>query len=216
LRFRVLSFGGSVALALLTFSAAAPQATAGTIYNNLAQTSDGADQVVDFGPLADSFSTGADAVSPTDLQLLLTVIDPTDGGTFAIELLPDAGITPDFGAPLEVIAGIADSSLTVSPAVYDYVFSTPVALAANTRYWIGLDDPTNGSSAVWFWAPENDGNSSEYLSNQSGVFPNSGEPYQMQLNVNLISAAPEPASWSLMIVFGVGPFVFMARRRKRG
>jgi hypothetical protein len=81
-------------------------------------------------------------------------------------LLPDAAISPDFGAPLEVIAGIADSSLTGSAAAYDYVFSTPVALAANTRYWIGLDDPTNGSSAVWSWVAANEGTgtASEYLS----------------------------------------------------
>lgn len=57
--------------------------------------------------------------------------------TFAIELLPDIGTTsPNFGSPLEAMAGIADGSLTGTPADYDYVLG-PVTLAANTRYWIG-------------------------------------------------------------------------------
>jgi PEP-CTERM motif len=40
----------------------------------------------------------------------------------------------------------------------------------------------------------------------------------MQLNVNVISGTPEPASWSLMmlltIVSGICAAVFMARRRE--
>jgi hypothetical protein len=208
--------GGSVALAFLTLSVAAPQANAGAIYDNLAQSATSVWGISSYGTLADSFSTGASAVTVTDVQLYLGAASPADGATFLISLFPDEGTTPIGGAPLAVITGL-DSSLSAVTLV-DYVFTTPAALAANTRYWVVLAAGAGNTSVGWQKADTNGGTgtTSEYNYFASTVFGNSSlAPFQMQVNVSSSSATPEPASGSLMIVFGVCASVFLARRRKR-
>jgi hypothetical protein len=171
--------------------------------------------------LAASFSTGVTALTLTDVQLSIESANTSDGNTFAVELLPDTGSTsPNFGAVLEAITGVADSSLTGALADYDYVLG-PVTLAANTRYWIGLSAPGTSSSVQWsYTSSQGTGSASEYFYDASIVSPNNPfGPFQMQVNISDSSAAPEPASgWlmiSLTIVFGVCVTVSMARRRQR-
>jgi len=132
--------------------------------------------------LADSFSTGTTAVTLTDVPLSLDASNPAASGTFAIELLPDAGITPNFGASLAGIAGVADTSLTASPADYDYVLSTAVSLAANTRYWIAFV-LTSGTSAQWSSDAGNSGTgtASEHYYSQTPTDPSDAGQRNFQL-----------------------------------
>jgi hypothetical protein len=218
MKLSVPSFGGSIALALFTFSAAAPQATAAAIFDTLSLTYAGDTALATFGPLAASFSTGSTAVTLTDVQLSIEATNPSDGDTFLIGLFPDTGTTyPYFAGPLVTITGVADSSLTGAFADYDYALG-PVALAANTRYWIALNT-TNASSVEWSdTGSQGVGSESEYFLADSNVSANDPfGPFQMQVNAE--EATPEPASGSLIlslaVMFGLCAAVVKARRRQR-
>jgi hypothetical protein len=199
LRLSYLSVGGGIALALLSLTVAPAPAAAGTIYDNSTQLSGGTALVTsaDNGPLADSFSTGATDVSLTDVQLLIGADNPSDGGSFTVDLLSDSSTSP--GSVLDTIGTINDSSLTTSLGLVDVALTTPYALTADTRYWIELSgDPT---SAFWAFTASNTGTgvAGEYNYYAGLVKANDTfTPYQMQVNVS-----PEPASWTLMIVFGI-------------
>src|ERR1035441_6547815 len=64
-------------------------ANAGVIvYDSLPQSSNGSDLVGSFGPLYDSFSTGADSGPISSVSFLLSG-DNTDGGTISANLYAD-------------------------------------------------------------------------------------------------------------------------------
>ncbi len=206
MKLSIRSAGASIALAFLAFSVA--QASAVTIYDNLSQTSGGSAEVSsqDHGPLYDSFSTGAQAVNLTDVKLLLQASTPGDGGSFLVGLYADNSTSP--GSALATSALTPDSVLQANLAVIDFPFLQ--ALAANTRYWIGVS--ATNSSAQWSYDMTNGGIgvANEYNFYDGSVSANNAfTPYQMQVNVK--AATPEPASWPLVLLFGAG-FVLIRRR----
>lgn len=188
---------------LLSPSAAYPS----SIYNNLSGTTAGSDGVYSFGPLADSFSTGASGLSMNQVQLILALYGPVTGST-NIELLADSSTHP--GAPLATIGSINDGALTDSYATYS--FTTSYTLAANTRYWIELIS-TNNSSLQWAYTSSK-APSTEYFFNRNGVHPNSGDPYQLAVSGSAPAPArvPEPASITLLMTGLLG---FAASRQKQ-
>lgn len=187
-------------------------AHATSLYNNLAAVSSGADGVAisgftnDFGPLADSFSTGSSAVALTSVTLDLQATNPGDGGIFTVTLDSDNSTSP--GSALETIGTISDSSLTSSLA--DYTLTTDFALSADTRYWIELSSLSPTSSAYWSWSTDTSGTgvANEFFWNQGGVHPNSDSPYQMDVE----AGAPEPSS---LLLLGSGLMMLAAPLRRR-
>lgn len=194
--------------ALVTAGAlAASAAQAGALLDTLSSPPSGfADPVADLGPLADSFSTGASAVTLGSVSLLLGAT-PTDGGSVTVSLLSDAGQSP--GALIDTLGVIPDAALSSTGTVAS-VGGAGATLAANTRYWISVST-SDASSAVLSYtnASTGAGASGEVFANANGVFPDSEGPYQIR-----VLAAPEPAAWSLMIL-GAGLIGGAMRRRRR-
>jgi hypothetical protein len=119
-------------------------------------------------------------------------------------------------APLSQIAvlgTLSDTSLTSSPAVYD--FPVPdIPLAAGTRYWI-MVSTSSDSIALWAWgADAGTGVTAEYFTNETGVHPNSGLPYLMEVTVLPgVSVTPTPPSLILVLI-GLGGIAFYFGMRR--
>jgi hypothetical protein len=148
-------------------------------------------------------------VGLADVKVLVLADTPTDGGSFNVDLLADSATSP--GATIATLGTVADSSLTGSLAVFDITLATPIALAANTRYWIELAG--GATSGEWSYDAANTGIGvpSEYNYYGGTVYNNNGfTPYQMQVNVT--GGVPEPATWAMLIV-GLGLSGFALRRR---
>jgi hypothetical protein len=144
------------------------------------------------GPLADSFSTGSTTIYLTDVKVSLTYFGTIGNGSTHVELFSDSSTAP--GTLLTTVGTLADTNLTGSLTIFDFTLSTPFALAANTRYWIGLvADPTNGSVAAWSSSDSAAGTgvAGQYLEYQGGIYANDNGPWNMEV---IGSAVPEPSS----------------------
>ena len=202
-RFRL---EGTIAL-LVCFLFLAGAANAAVIYDNLGS----AKQLVripisSFGPLYDSFSTGGSGFSLAGVQLLLNASQVT--GSISVALYQDNATSP--GASLAAIGVLNDSALTSTLSVYGFTLSTPYALAANTRYWLGVSSG-DGSSANWGWSLDQSatGVAGEYFANSNGVFSSVNGPYQMALSD--IAQVPVPGA---LLLFAPGLAGLAAIRRR--
>jgi hypothetical protein len=208
-------------VAALALSGVASAASATVIYDNLSPGegvnagSSGISSAAT-GPLADSFSTGADAAYLTDIKLLVGASDPNDNSGFFAAVYTDNSDT--VGSFLGVVGAVPDSSLTTSLTTLDLPQGPGEFLAANSRYWLVLINPFGPTSALWGYDATNTGigtanefnyyNGTYYANNAGGI----ATPYQMQVSVTNV---PEPATWLLTIagVFGLGSALRVARRR---
>jgi len=84
-----------------------------------------------------------------------------------VGLYTDSATGP--GSLLETLGTIPDSHLNTTLAVLDFSLSSPEALAANTRYWIGVS--ATNSSAEWSFDATNGGTgvANEYNDYDSSV-----------------------------------------------
>ena len=191
------------------------------IFNNINLNTEPADNVTGFGPLYDSFSTGASSFTLQDIKLNLQALQASSS-TMDVAIYQDSNTSP--GSLLFHIGSIADSVVephTASSACgfnldyCDYAFDFPIAkgyvLSPDTRYWIGLSS-TNGSSGLWVYGGE--GMPGEYIANSLGVAP--GSVYQMQLSgAAAPEPAPEPGYFLVHLVGGFSLCVVALKRRYR-
>jgi hypothetical protein len=228
--FGVSAMRGKLLLAALVAAAglltAPVQAT--VLYDNLGAASGGADPVADgtAGPLYDSFSTGAGSFSFSHLQLVIGLGGASPNSSLDVALYNDNGLIP--GTLNTDIATISDSSLSSTLGVVSLYFPA-ITLDATTRYWIGLSSPD--SASTWSWAVDNSGTgvSGEYYANAFGVSANGdlpfpvcfilgfacgGQPYQMRVSDETLSATPIPAVLPLFAT-GLGALGVVGWRRKR-
>ncbi len=210
------------ALAVISLALAPMTMSAGVIYDNLSVGSGAvsggvagvAPAPAAHGPLGDSFSTGGSAVNLTDVKLLLSASNPSDGGFFAILLLSNNANSP--GATLDTLSVLPDNFLTTTLSALEIALfpPSPIALAANTRYWIEVTSNDQGS-AQWSFDATNVGTgvASEYNYFNGSALANSAfTPYQMEITVAPASSAvPEPATWTLL---AAGLALIPAIRRK--
>ncbi|HEX4182243.1 MAG TPA: choice-of-anchor R domain-containing protein [Caulobacteraceae bacterium] len=197
-------------VALAAGLAASMGAHAADLYNDLGGVSAGEDPVHGFGPLADSFSTGASAVKLTDISVLVSGGNASSSAAWTLSVLADDGTQP--GAALASYI-LSDSVLSSVGSVV--TVATSLTLSADTRYWVELSE-NDPSTVEWLWTRDVSGVgvANEFLSNTGGVFDNAdGAPYQMEVSAG---AVPEPAAWAMMLVGFGGLGAAVRRRRGRG
>jgi hypothetical protein len=189
------------------------------LFDNTMVFPDGADPIATVGPIYDSFSTGANSGFLSNAEFLLSSLDPTSTAALSVDLFssnppdPVTGV-PSVGSFIVSLGTISDSQLSAVPGIFTLSLVSNPALAANTRYWIGLTGPS--SSATWNWTLDSTsqgiGSESEFFQNAGGTFPNDSGGYQMQVEV---SGTPEPASLFLSGVALLTCGVILRRRSSR-
>ncbi|HXO88148.1 MAG TPA: choice-of-anchor R domain-containing protein [Candidatus Acidoferrales bacterium] len=181
------------------------------LFNNLGAVPDGADPTgSDWGPLADSFSTGSTAF---DLNSLTVALSGTrSAGTTTAYLLSDSSSTP--GSVLEKIGSISEADLSSAPGFY--TLSTSYVLSPETMYWIELTSDNNSAGWDWSFDASGTGVAAGFFGNFQGngawvVFPNDNGPYQMELAGR--NEVPEPSSIVLLFA-GFTAILCVAFRRR--
>jgi hypothetical protein len=184
---------------------------ADSLFNNLSAVPSGADSTgSDWGPLADSFSTGSSAFDFNSLTVALSGTPST--GTTTAYLLTDSSTTP--GSVLEEIGSISEATLSSAPGLF--TLSTSYVLSPDTRYWIELTSDDNSANWDWSFDTSGEGVAGEFVANFQGggewfVFPNDNGPYQME--VSGTNEVPEPSSVVLLFV-GLAGILLVAFRRR--
>ncbi len=243
---RLILAAASVAGCVGMLASAPARAT--VLYDNLDHPTTFADSVratnpnngqADDGPLADSFSTGADPFTLTDVKIRAQEQSrtPTVGGLVTVSLLSDSGTSP--GSVLAVLGTFGDSDLSRSVStIIDLPQIAGIALDPDTRYWIelttdnnsragwngvgnGLDSTTSaygtgpgqwgiGGEGEYFFV----GGAEAEGGYPTDVFPNGpgiSVPYEMAVS----GSVPEPSTWAMMLL-GFGGVAFLACRRASG
>ena len=194
-------------LTVLFVLAFAPLGQAQVLYNNLAaapsdsccsgsSTGTGDPVGSNWGPLADSFSTGASSFDFTGVTVLLN--GTSSNGTITAYLLSNSIVSIDGaleqspGAVLETIGTLSESSLSDSNALYTFLASSSYTLAANTTYWIELSATDNAANWSWSLDTSGVGVADQYFANQQGTgsfltFPNTDGPYQMEVASSVLT-----------------------------
>lgn len=183
-----------------------------TLFDNLGASRDGSDPLLSYGPLADSFRTGAQAdLVLTQVTALLKSGSADIVGDLRVSLHADSASGP--GSFLAMLGTLSSAAVSTTDfAAYTFTPSAAVQLSANTTYWIEIE-AVAPNAVEWSWSQDLSGTGVAGGANYNaplGANPNSAfAPYQMSVGVQ---AVPEPASLALMLG-GLG-LVAAARRRK--
>ena len=121
--------------------------------------------------IAQSFTTGTE-VTVSTVRLMLTAVAPTNDtvhGTLTLKIQ-----TNNAGAPVDdelAVATRAADQITVGASKgYEFTLTTPVALAALTKYWIRL-------SADYHSAPGATASAVKWLASNTNPLPNGNAAY---------------------------------------
>ena len=202
------------ALLALGLTASHEANAAATVYDNLASSQDGSDPVLSYGPLADSFMTGANAAQVlSGIQAMLKNDGPDVVGSIHVGLHADSGNAP--GAELVSLGDLSSAGIASAAfAPHDFTPIAPFTLAQNTKYWVQIDAVTP-NAVSWSWSNDATALGVAGQSNHSatlGTSPNSSfGPYQMSVTV---AAVPEPDGL-ILAAAGLG-CVGASRLRRRG
>ncbi len=142
----------------MTYNGAIYDNSTSSVYSNVPIVASGSGYG---GPVYVSFSTQDQDVELTDLKLMLSLTGTAGSGTTSVGLYSNEdnyygdgagfyGLPLGPGPLLTNLATIADTSLTLTPTLYDIAVSN-YALTANTRYWIGL---STANSSLCQWSKE--------------------------------------------------------------
>ncbi len=196
-----------------TLAATMTAAHAATLFDNLGASRDGADPLLSYGPLADSFNTGAQpGLVLTQVTALLKSDSADLVGDLRVSLYSDSASGP--GTLLTTLGTLSSAAVSTNQfAAYTFTPTHGVALAADTTYWVQIE--SLGASAVeWSWSQDLSGTGVAGGSNYNALFGSNANtafaPYQMSVSVQ---AVPEPASVALMLG---GAGLLLAARRRQG
>lgn len=183
----------------LNFGTTGTSGSTSILFNSLSAATEGADSIAQYGPLGQSFSTGASPGALSDVMVKLGVANLRGtGGSITVALFGDAGNRP--GQMLATVGTLPDTSLPTSQQYqnFDFPLSQPYTLSANTRYWIGLAT-TTASEAAWAYTNNTSGVgvATEYLYYNGKVYPSNGDAYQMQVT-SATPSTPAPTVTSVV------------------
>lgn len=199
------------ATAAFALCAIAAQAT--PVYDNIGSSQAGSDPVYSYGPIANSFNTGANGSGwLTGVKALLSNGSASIVGDITVSLHADGVNAP--GAELVSLGSL--SSAAVAAGVFAAYGFTPISayqLAANTTYWIEIAS-TSANDIFWSWSDDLLALGVAGQSNYSAVLGTNANsasfgPYQMAVEV------PEPASLALVFMALTMLGLTTLRRKKR-
>jgi len=188
-------------------AAVMPAANASPIYDNLGSSRDGSDPIFGFGPLANSFTTGA-AGFLGGVTASLKNGSTSIVGDIHVGLHANSGNAP--GTELVSLGNLSSADVaTTDFAEYAFAPLMSFLLAANTTYWIEIIalDP---NAIEWSWSNDLSATGVTGQSNYSATLGTNANssfgPYQMA-----VSRVPEPESLALVFL-GLGLMVVAKRR----
>lgn len=210
--------------AVLVAALATSTANAVVLYDNLGVTpccSDGASNPIlngagepiggGVGPLYASFSTQGSPFSLSNFNVLVNG-GGIDIGTYYIAIYADNGSTAP-GALLYKSGNFNDIDLPNDPNVVNFSFA-PIALAANSRYWISLGS-VGDSELIWHFSFDligTTGVAGEFWKNAVGDGSNVDGAYLMQISS---SEVPLPAALPLFATILAGGGLIAWRRKRK-
>ena len=175
------------------------------LFNSLNAATAGADSIAQYGPLGQSFSTGASPGNLSDVMVKLGVASQQGGAvpvthhatgasfprvqprvssnaSITVALFSDAGQRP--GQMLTTIGTLADTSLPSNQQYqnFDFPLAQPYTLNPNTRYWISIGT-TSDSEAAWAYTNNTSGVgvATEFLDYNAKISPSNGDAFQLQV-----------------------------------
>jgi hypothetical protein len=136
-----------IVVMLCSFFCAAAVALAQTTFtpvSNLNQTTGEYTGVWNAQSLAVSFTTGSAATSLFGVSVSMSA--GGDAGHFNLSIYSDAGGSP--GSSLTILSG---NGFPASAGIYTYTNASPLALSANTTYWIVASSPDSTGGDAYEW-----------------------------------------------------------------
>ncbi|MDB5851632.1 MAG: hypothetical protein JWP29_5384 [Rhodoferax sp.] len=203
-----LSLAAAVALCIT----ATPAAQASPVYDNLGTAQVGSDPLYSYGPIANSFNTGANGSGMlTGVKALLANFSSDIVGSLQISLHANGVNAP--GAELVSLGSLSSAGVAAGAfAAYTFAPVTAFELAANTTYWIEIAS-ASANDVFWSWSDDLSALGVAGQANYSAALgynlnSSSFGPYQMAVEV------PEPGSVALVFLGLALVCANTARRRK--
>lgn len=214
----------TLALSLLAAVVCATSARADAVYDNI--TTNGVAGITSGSSIGQSFVTGGTALS-LNAFLFVQTSNGSDYSFTPGETVSLYGNDPVNNTPVAV----ALASFTLfqnGQNVTEADTNATTILTASTRYWLVLNAPTAADTVRWAYY-----NSAGYAANSlygvslpeantafktmNGVttyFTFSQGPQSIYLDADAVAGVPEPSTYAMFAVGGVGAFLFMRRARK--